>query len=192
MSEAGQTGADEITRLLGAWRTGDPRAKDQLLPLVYDDLRRVARGHFRGRPDAQTLSPTGLVHEAFLKLVEHHHGAWKDRGHFFALASRAMRQILVDHARARGAVKRGGVHGLQTLGEDLPQAALALDDMLSIDEALEKLEAIEPRWARLVEMRVFAGLSVEESAEALDVSERTVKRDWVQARAFLALTLGGA
>ncbi len=192
MSEAGKTGGDEITRLLDAWRTGDPHAKDQLLPLVYDDLRRVARRHFRGQPDAQTLSPTGLVHEAFLKLVEHHQGEWRDRGHFFSLASRAMRQILIDRARARGALKRGGPNQIQTLSDELPSASLALDELLSIDQALGKLESIEPRWARLVEMRVFAGLSVAESAEALGVSERTVKRDWVQARAFLALALSGA
>jgi RNA polymerase sigma factor (TIGR02999 family) len=183
--------ADDITRLLHAARGGDGNALDALYPLVYRDLQGVAhRVLLSGRP-GDTLNTTALVHEAYLKL----HGASRfepvDRRHFFAVAARAMRQIIVDHARSRGAQKRGG----ERQRVDLDAATIAADDsagaVLALEDALEKLATLDERLARVVELRFFGGLSVEETAEILEVDPRTVKRDWRKARAVLYLTLEG-
>jgi RNA polymerase sigma factor (TIGR02999 family) len=174
----------DITRLLLAWRKGDTDAPGVLFTLVYDELRHVAR--MQARRGDRSLGATGLVHEAFLKLTDHSRLDVKDRGHFFALAARAMRQVLIDRARRRVAAKRGGASPEgRCVGDTSPE------DLLALDEALERLEGVDPRLARLVEMRFFAGLSVEETAETLALSPRTVKRDWHKARALLHRELAG-
>jgi RNA polymerase sigma-70 factor (ECF subfamily) len=181
----------DVTRLLHLAATGDPNAANELLPLVYERLRAVANGYFRGRAD-QTLQPTALVHEAFLRLVAQEEGAIKDREHFSAVAATAMRQILADRARRRGAQKRGGDRERIAL-EDV-QAADPKEsddaDLVALHEALEKLEAIDPRRAKVIELRFLGGLSVEATARHLNVSERTVEADWRAARAWLKTQLG--
>ena len=182
----------DITRLLLDWKNGNQSALNHLFPLVYDKLRALAHGVRRRRGD-ETLRTTGLVHEAYLKLVDQTHADIKDRGHFFALAARAMRQILVDHARARGARKRGAGVRPDALEEGPSDESLAhetrLTEVLAVDELLAKLDRIEPRLVEIVEMRYFAGLSVEETAESLGLSARTVKRDWQKARGLMRLEL---
>jgi RNA polymerase sigma factor (TIGR02999 family) len=175
--------SEGITELLAAWRAGDREAPNRLIPLVYEELRRLARRRLGG-PD-QTLQTTALVHEAYLKLAAHSELAVQDRHHFFALAAKAMRQIVVDHARKRTAGKRGG--GVRAVALDDLQIPVddCADEMLALDEALERLSTLDETLSRIVELRYFAGLSVEETADALDCSPRTVKRGWRQARAFL-------
>lgn len=155
-----------------------------LLPEVYDDLRRIARNHLRRHKAGMTLDTTAVVHEAYLKLVGGN-GAWNDRAHFFALASTAMRQLLVDHARRRHADKRGGGAIHVTLSEAADSSAAPPLDVLSLDAALKDLADLDPMLERVVECRFFAGLSVEETAEALGRSTRSVERDWARARAYL-------
>lgn len=176
----------EVTALLEAWSGGEPGAADRLLALVYAELRTIAGAHFRRERSGQTLQPTGLVHEAYLKLVDQTRVQWKNRGHFFAVASRAMRRILVDHARARAAAKRGaGVEPL-SLGVDVArETPVAPIDVLALDQALERLARADGEQARIVELRFFGGLTLEETAEAAGRSLATVKRDWRTARAFL-------
>jgi RNA polymerase sigma factor (TIGR02999 family) len=177
----------EITDLLAAHRAGDGEAFSRLVPLVYEDLRRIARRSLRGGRGARTIDTTALVHEAYLKLVDQTRAAWQDRNHFFAVAARAMRQILVDEARRKAAAKRGGGAVTLALEEDRHGAALAVDAerLLAIDEALESLATLDPRLPRVVECRFFAGYTDEETAGALGVSMRTVQRDWMRARAWL-------
>jgi RNA polymerase sigma factor (TIGR02999 family) len=176
----------EITRLLRRWAEGDADAFDLLVPIVYDRLRQLARQRLRGAPGA-TLDTTGLVHEAYLKLAAVPQATLRDRSHFLALASRVMRNLLTDHARARRAAKRGG--GAEALGL-IEEAAWMPDDDLdqiaALDEALQRLEAMDARQSRILEQRYFGGLSLEETAEALGVSLATVKRELRSARAWLA------
>ena len=172
-----------VTELLAAWRNGDREAFGQLMPLVYGELRRLA-GHRVGGPD-RTLQTTALVHEVYLRLAAHSQLAVQDRHHFYALAARAMRQIVIDHARRRAAAKRGGIAKATTLGETVMASGTQPEELLAIDQALNRLSELDPALSRVVELRFFAGLSVEETAEALDCSPRTVKRDWRKARAFL-------
>jgi RNA polymerase sigma-70 factor, ECF subfamily len=164
---------------------------DRLFPLVYGELRQMARRHLAAERDNHTLSPTALIHEAYLKLVDQTWASAEGRGYFFGAVSRAMRQILVDHARRRMRTKRGG----QDQAISLEEHHLVVDefdaDLLAVDQALRELEGIEPRVARVVEYRFFGGLSVEETAEALGTSERTVKRDWTLAKAWLHRKLRG-
>lgn len=178
----------EITQLLAAYSGGEPSAFDRLLPLVYEELRVAAHRQLRRRrPGGQTLDTTALVHDAYLKLIDHQRAGWRDRNHFMAVATLAMRQILVDHARRRAAGKRGGNEQVVTLEEGRMRDAAGSRavEILALDQALHKLAGLDERLAKLVELRFFGGLSVEETAEVLDVSERTVKRDWRKARAFL-------
>jgi RNA polymerase sigma-70 factor, ECF subfamily len=179
-----------VTRLLQRIRTGDDRALEELMESVYGELRTLARRQLRGRSGDQTIETTVLVHEAYLRLAHAERPEWVDRCHFFAVASTAMRQILVDHARRRGSAKRGG--GWQRV--DFESARLDVEQqtelLLEIDDALDKLTAIEPRLTRVVECRYFGGMTEAETAIALDVSERTVRRDWIKARAWLHLALG--
>ena len=184
---------EDITGLLQAWRDGDAAALAALTPLVYGELRRVAEQHMRRERPDHTLQATALVHEAFLRLTGGASPAWEDRAHFFKAAARIMRHVLVDHARARGYAKRGG-GGLRISIEDGAAAVLAAErapDLVALDEALERLERLDPRQHQVVELRFFGGLSVEETAEALGVSAITVKRDWRSARAWLFAELGG-
>lgn len=179
----------DVTRLLTAWQNGDSAAADRLMPLVYDELHRAAARAMRGEAVGHTLQPTALVNEAYLRLVDQTAASWKNRSQFFGVASQAMRRILVDHARARLTDKRGGGARAVTLDDvrDLPQSSDESSevDLLSLNEALEKLEAFDADQARVVELRYFAGLNIDETAEALGISPATVKREWVVARAWL-------
>jgi RNA polymerase sigma factor (TIGR02999 family) len=173
---------ESLTMLLEAWSRGEVAARDQLFPLVYAELRRRAARYLRRADTGQTLQPTGLVHEAYLRLCAQNPG-WKNRAHFFAVASQLMRWILVDHARARQAGKRlGGT--MVTLGDEAGSMPRELD-IISMDKALNELAMADPRQAQMVELRFFGGLTHEEIASALGVSLRTVKRQWRLARAWL-------
>jgi RNA polymerase sigma-70 factor (ECF subfamily) len=173
----------ELTRLLQAWQHGDESARDSLIPVVYQELRRRAAGHLRRERRGHTLRPTDLVHETYLRLCAQN-SAWQNRAQFFGVASRLMRRILVDHARARGAAKRGG--GLRVTLVDSPASSpSAGPDLLDLDAALDELAALDERQARLVELRFFGGLSVEEAAEAVGVSLATAGREWATAKAWL-------
>ena len=169
-------------------RQPDP-AVNALLPLVYDELRRLAAAYLRRERPGQTIQPTALVHEAYLRLLKDKPDRWQNRAHFCAIAAHSMRQILIERARARGALKRGGVQARVTLDEGLLAADSPHIDLLALDEALQRLEAIDPEQARLVELRFFGGLTIEETAEAMDISAATVKRHWTVARAWLAREL---
>lgn len=179
----------DVTRLLAAWQDGDSAAADQLLPLVYDELHRAAARAMRNEAVGHTLQPTALVNEVYLRLVDQTGASWKNRSQFFGVAAQAMRRILVDHARARLSDKRGGGARAVTLDDvrDLPQSAEESSeiDLLSLHEALEKLASFDADQARVVELRYFAGLNIDETAEALGISPATVKREWVVARAWL-------
>ena len=180
--------AVDVTQLLLAWGAGDQAAGDRLLAAVYTELRRQAARAMRRESSEHTLQTTALVHEAYLRLVDQRRVVWQNRAHFFGVAAQLMRRILVDHARERRAAKRGGGARPLTLGDVDDAAAPAADagaDVLALHEALERLAALDPEQARLVELRYFAGLSIEETAEALGVSPATVKREWAIARAWL-------
>ena len=190
----------EVTRLLASWSGGEDEALARMVPMVYEDLRRMARRHLQREREGHTLQGTALVHEVYLRLAEKGPMPWASRAHFFCWASTMMRHILVDHARSRQAAKRGGgveVLSLDALHEDrgtLPgvsaQAADDGPDLVAIDQALRKLEQLDPQQGRVVELRYFCGLSVADTAAALDVSPATVKREWVTARAWLLRELG--
>ena len=174
-----------VTQLLQEWQAGDRQALDRLTPLVYEELRRQASHYLRHERPGHTLQTTALVHEAYLRLVDAQDVQWQDRAHFFAVAANLMRRILVEHARKKGADKRGGSAIRLELDEAMLVAGAPDVDLLAVDEALEKLAAFDPQQAQIVEVRFFSGLSVEETAEVLGVSPRTVKRDWSVARAWL-------
>jgi RNA polymerase sigma factor (TIGR02999 family) len=178
--------SDDVTGILSAVRAGDRSAVDRLFPLVYDELRRLAGGQLRRHAPSPTLQATGLVHEAYLKMVGGAGVPAADRAHFLAIAARAMRQVLIDRARARGRQKRGGGWQQTTLSDGHRVLDLAMDDVLALDRALAELE---PRQREVVEYRFFAGMEEAEVAEVLGVSERTVRRDWVKARAWLFRSL---
>ena len=180
-----ETSPSEITALLRAHAVGDSEALDQLLPRVYDELRRIARNRLRREGREHTLAATDLVHEAFLKLVPVERVDWRSRAHFYAIASRAMRNVLVDHAIRRGAAKRGGGVEAVTLEEQDGAREQSLDDLIALSEALKRLDHLDSRQARVVECRFFGGLSLDETAEALSISAATVSRDWTFARAWL-------
>ena len=183
---------DEITRLLHDWSGGNAAALPRLVELVYPELRRIAARHLsRERPD-HTLQPTALVNEAYLRLAQQHPGkTWEDRTHFFAVAAHVVRAVLVDHARARNAVKRGsGAVGV-ALTEGSAAVAAAPVDLLDLDAALRSLEELDAQHARIVELRYFAGLSIDETAQALGVSPMTVKRGWLAAKTYIRRHLDG-
>jgi RNA polymerase sigma-70 factor, ECF subfamily len=175
----------DITELLLAHRNGQESALPRLMPAVYADLRRIARAQMRGRRPGASLDTGALVHEAYLRLVDQRRVAWNDRRHFFAVAAMAMRQIAVDRARAHARQKRGGGAAPGTLTDAVDPMRRDLDLVLDIDEALRALAETEPRLVKVVECRYFAGLSEEETADALETSVRTVQREWYKARAFL-------
>ena len=175
----------KVTQLLAEWRRGDEAALPRLIPLVYAELRRVASARLRGEAPNHTLQTTALVHEAYLRLVGLERMTVQNRTHFFAMAARLMREILVDHARRRNAQKRGG--GVTVLRlDDVPAGAeRGIVDVLALDQALTELNALDHRLCRVVELRYFAGLSIAETADALDVSTATVERDWTISKAWL-------
>jgi RNA polymerase sigma factor (TIGR02999 family) len=171
--------------LLSRWRNGDRAALDILVPLLYQELKTLARHYLRHERDGHTLQSTALVHEAYVRLVQQEPPEWKNRHHFFGVAARLMRQILVDHARSSGSAKRGGKSVRLTLTDDIAGAGGPDLDILALDEALERLAALSPQQSQIVELRFFSGLSIEEAADVLDVSPATVKRSWTMARAWL-------
>jgi RNA polymerase sigma factor (TIGR02999 family) len=182
--------SEQITLLLKQWGEGDAKALDELMPQVYDELRRQASWYLRKERSGHTLQTTALIHEAYIKLVGHEHVQWQNRSHFFAIASQAMRRILVDHARTRHRHKRGGA------AEDLPLdetlmigTAQKSVDLIALDEALQRLEKLDPRQAKVVELRYFSGLTNDETAEILDVSNATVRNDWNMAKAWLRVQI---
>jgi RNA polymerase sigma-70 factor, ECF subfamily len=175
----------EVTRMLEQLRGGDPGAADRLLPLIYHELRQAAGRALRREQPGHTLQATELAHEAYLRLAGAAAGPWESRSHFLAVAARAMRQVLVDHARRRNAAKRGGGWERITLGSAAAASEVSPDELLALDDALERLGALEPRLRSVVEVRYFGGLTERETAEALGVTERTVQRDWARARAWL-------
>jgi len=183
--------SQNITHLLKEWSNGDQRALEKLTPLVYDELRQQAARYLRKERPGHSLQATALINEAFLRLINVKDMQWQNRAHFFAIAANLMRRILVDHARRRDAEKRGGLQVRLTLDEGLAVAKEPDVDLLAIDKALDRLAAIDPQQARVVELRFFSGLSVEETAAALGVSPKTVKRDWSVARAWLRREIGG-
>jgi RNA polymerase sigma factor (TIGR02999 family) len=180
-----------VTDLLNSWHNGEEAARDRLVPLVYDELRRLARAQFAGERRDHTLQPTALVHEAYLRLMSFRALDWQDRNHFFALAATSMRRILVSHARKHCAAKRGLGGVALTLREEHAVAAARPVDLIALDTALAELERLEPRQCRVVELRYFGGLTIEETADALEISPATVKLDWSLARAWLFRELSG-
>jgi RNA polymerase sigma factor (TIGR02999 family) len=182
----------DVTGMLVAWGQGDPAADSRLMAVVYDDLRRVARRRLRSERADHSLAPTALVHEAYLRLVDLRRVRWQNRAQFFAIAARVMRQILVDHARAHAAAKRGGPGFKVPLRDDVGATAPRDVDLLDLDAALGKLATIDPRLDDLVVLRFFGGLTVEEAADALGLSPATIKRDWTRARAWLFRELRAA
>lgn len=187
------TSTQEVTRLLVAWREGNEKALDELLPIVYDELRRIARRYLSREEPGHTLQATALVNEAYLRLVNHQNFDFQNRAHFFAVAARIMRHLLVDHARSYQYAKRGGGAVQVTLDEALDVAAQEskLADVLALDEALHRLAEVDQRKCQIVELRYFGGLSVEETAAVLEISEITVKREWAKAKAWLYRELKG-
>jgi RNA polymerase sigma factor (TIGR02999 family) len=175
---------EAISRLLADWANRDPKARDLLVPIVYEELRRLAHHYMRGEREDHTLQTTALVNEMYLRLAGIHELRWRDRAHFIAMAATLMRRVLVDYARQRARDKRGGGISVTSLDENAvaPQRAV---DVLALDEALNRLAAADPQQSRVVELRFFAGLSVDETAEALGISPATVKRDWATAKLWL-------
>jgi RNA polymerase sigma factor (TIGR02999 family) len=178
---------EEVTQLLRSWSDGDQEALERLVPLVYAELRHIARGYMRGEREGHTLQTTALINEAFLRLIDWKNVSWQNRAHFFGVSAQLMRRVLVDFARARNA-KRGGDLTRVSLNEDLIPAE-SRTDVVAVDDALKSLETLDPRKGRIVELRFFGGLSTEETAEVLEISTRTVEREWSLARAWLLLEL---
>ena len=174
-----------VTELLTRWSSGDTSAREALVPLVYNELRRIARRCLSGQRSDHTLQPTALVHEAYLRLVRYDSIDWRDRTHFFALAAQIMRQILVDHARKQTAAKRGGNAVTLVVNEASVVAKQTSLDLLALDDALKQLASLDPRQSQIVELRFFGGLSIEETAQAVNISPATIKREWATARLWL-------
>jgi RNA polymerase sigma factor (TIGR02999 family) len=174
-----------VTGLLLQWRDGRKEALDRLVPIVYSELKRLARTRLRGEQEGHSLQATALVHEVYLRLVDVDRMTLENRAHFFAVASRLMRQVLVDHARRRDADKRGGDVTIVSLADVAPAGPGTTVDILALDEALDALTTLDPRLCRVVELKFFGGLTIEETAAALEVSRATVERDWAVAKAWL-------
>jgi len=175
----------EVTQLLIAWSNGDQEALEKLVPLVYDELRRIARRYMKREHAGHTLQTTALVNEAYLRLIEQKGMKWQNRAHFFAISAQLMRRILVSMARARHANKRGGEVRQVSLDEALVISEERAEELVALDEAMNELAVLDPRRSRVVELRYFGGLSVEETAEVLNISPETVMRDWKKAKAWL-------
>jgi RNA polymerase sigma factor (TIGR02999 family) len=189
---AGESRQPDVTRLLVSWGNGDQQALEQLIPLVYGELRRLADRYLRRERPGHTLQSTALVHEAWMKLIDQRNVHWQNRAHFFGVAAQMIRRILVDYARNRHAEKRGG-HAFKLSLDDAVEMPKQRDlDLVALDDALESLAKVDPQQGRIVELRFFAGLSIEETAEALRISPATVKRDWVVAKAYLYREMGGS
>lgn len=174
-----------VTELLQAWGGGDPAARDELVPIIYDELRRLAGHYLRRERQGHTLQPTALVHEAYLRLINTKNTPWQNRAHFFGAAAQAMRRILVDNARQHGAAKRGGPEHRVTLDDGVAFAKERDVNLLALDDALKRLEEIDPQKSHLIELRFFSGLSIDETAEVMGISEATVTRQWRTTKAWL-------
>jgi RNA polymerase sigma factor (TIGR02999 family) len=175
-----------VTELLVRWREGDREALESLMPLVYDELRRLANHYLQRERSDHTLQSTALVHEAYMRLAGENAPQWQNRAHFFGIAARVMRQILVEYARAHSAAKRGGVGACKiTLDESLELAQRSDIDVVALDSALDRLSELDPQQSRIVELRFFTGLTIEDTSEVMGLSPATVKRDWTSARAWL-------
>ena len=185
-----QTASPQITQLLLAWSDGNKAALDELMPLVYNELRKLAKSYMRRQRPGQTLQTTALVNEAYLRLIDSSQVNWQNRTHFFAISAQLMRRILVDFARARNSLKRGGGQIQITLDEKIEIPFEKETDLVALDEALKNLAELNPRQSQIVELRYFGGLSEEEIAATLEISVRTVRRDWSVARAWLYRELG--
>ena len=181
----------QVTQLLGEWRGGDTGALEKLIPLVQPELQRLAQHYMSRERPGHTLQATALLDDAYLQLADKTHPQWQNRAHFFAVAAQLMRRIMVDHARQRQALKRGGGAIRVTLDEGVAVTETRADELLALDEALEKLAAFDQRKARVVEMRYFGGLTMEEIADVLKLHVNTVTRDWIGARAWLFAALSG-
>ena len=179
-----------VTEMLVRARTGDSAALADVFPLIYDELRRLAQRQLRREPDGHTLSPTALVHEAYMRLIDYTRTEWANRAHFMAVASTAMRRILVDHARGHRSLKRGGALKRVSIDSIELGAEERAELLVAIDEALDRLKQVEPRQAQVVECRFFGGMTEEETAEALGIGLRTAKRDWAKAKAWLHREIG--
>jgi RNA polymerase sigma factor (TIGR02999 family) len=179
-----------VTQLLVAWSNGDKAALDRLMPLVYTELRRLAHHYMSRERPGHTLQTTALVNEAYMRLVDQENIRWENRAHFFGIAARLMREILVDHARSRQAAKRGGGQYRLSLSEVDRIASRPDVNLIALDEALGRLEAVDPQKSRIVELRYFGGLGIEETAKVIGISPATVKRDWSMARAWLRSEIG--
>jgi len=186
-----ETSSQQVSHLLQRWREGDKAALDQLMPLVYAELRRLAKSYMRRERAGQTMQTTALIHEAYLRLVDADRVRLENRGQFFAVASRLMRQVLIDLAREHGSLKRGGGALQVSLDEAMVVSKQRDEGLMALDEALNALARIDPRKSRMVELRFFGGLSVEETAETLGVSVETVHRDWRLAKSWLLRRLRG-
>jgi RNA polymerase sigma factor (TIGR02999 family) len=184
--------AADITQILQAWTAGDAQALDRLLPMVYEELRRIARCHMGAERQGRTLETTALVNEAYIRLVDSARVRWEDRAHFFALSSQLMRRILVDAARARGAAKRWGPAERTEYDEAMVVAEGRAAQLIALDEALQRLERFDPRKAKVIEMRFFGGLNADEIARVLGISAPSVLRDWKLAKAWLAREVGSS
>ena len=183
--------SEGITQLLVDWSKGDQAALEKLMPLVYDELRRLASNYLRRERASHTLQPTALVNEAYLKLVDQRHARWQNRAQFFGISAQLMRRILVDHARQHQAAKRGGSKQQRLSITSAERVAKQPDiDLLALNEALDELTIMDPQQAQIVELKFFGGLSIEETAEVLGISHATVERDWKMARAWLRRQLG--
>jgi RNA polymerase sigma factor (TIGR02999 family) len=180
-----QASTQEITQLLLAWGNGDHSALERLMPMVYEEMRKMARRYMNRQRPGHTLQTTALVNEAYLRLVDSSQVRWQNRAHFFAISAQLMRRILVDFARSRSNLKRGGGAQRVSIGEATEVSSTAGVDLVALDDALKALSAFDPRQSQIVELRYFGGLSEEEIAEALKISTRTVRREWSQARAWL-------
>lgn len=174
-----------VTELLLGWSEGDDESRERLMDIVYQELRRIAGAQLRGERSGHTLQATALVNEAYLRLVDQNRVQWKNRAHFFGIAARLMRRILVDHARRQRAEKRGGGATVLVINEDVVAGPERDFDLVALDDALEKLQSFDARAAHLVELRFFGGLTIEETSEVMELSPATIKREWSTARAWL-------
>ena len=188
---ARMSGSGEVTALLSAWRGGDQDAFEKLIPIVYADLRRIAARYMRSENEGHTLQATALVHEAYLRLTGERERTWENRAHFFGVAAQIMRNLLVDHARRALTARRGGGALAVQLDAGAELTGVAPEDLLAVDGALRRLAAVDPRASRIVELRYFVGLTIEEIAEVIDSSVRTVNREWATAKTWLRAELRG-
>jgi RNA polymerase sigma factor (TIGR02999 family) len=177
--------SSEITELLQQWSAGDPRALEQIIPAVYNQLRAIAASQLRGERPSHTLQPTALVHDLYLRLADQHGGQWKDRQHFFSFAAMMMRRILIDYAKRTRSQKRGGALERVPLSDDLPWLGNSREEILDLDAALSALQQVDPRKARVLELRVLLGCTARQTADILEISKATADREWTLAKAWL-------